>query len=177
MTTGNVQAPQYWDSCVFITYLRNRAAEAEQVGVIRDLLRQATGGRILVVTSTLSLAEVRPYADRYDAEHMGVIEDLFHTNRPYFRLVAVTGAISRRARQLGEQHRALSVADSIHLATADMEPGVGDLFTYDGVREQGMRRSGQLTDLDNQIGNPALRIRAPFVDLGPLFRGGPQLPA
>lgn len=156
---------QYWDSCMFIAYLQN---ESSRVPVIQDLIRRAKNGRIQIIISNLVLAEVRPYADQYNADHFKIVEDLLQTNRPYLRPVALTGAIARRARQIGEQHRTLSVADAIHIATAEQE-NVSVLFTYDGVRSQGMRRSRQMTDFNRKFGNSALEIREPFVDHGPLF--------
>jgi predicted nucleic acid-binding protein len=172
--TLSVVDRQCWDSCVFLAYLQNKPEEAKNVQVIRDLLHQAKAGRILVVASTFTLVEVRPYADKYEPEHMAVVEDLFETNRPWFRPVALTRSIARRARVLAEQNRVLSNADVVHIATALAE-GTPSLFTYDGVRIEGMRRSGQMTDFDGALGNPPLRICEPWVDLGPLLSTPPPL--
>ncbi|MFA7249547.1 MAG: type II toxin-antitoxin system VapC family toxin [Dehalococcoidia bacterium] len=159
---------QYWDSCLWICYLQNKVEEHERVAAIRDLLRMAEAGRLHIVTSALAIAEVRPYAEQYSMDYSHVVEDLFATNRQYFSVVSVTRAVSMLARTVGEQNRQMSVADSIHVATA-LRSNVTGLFTLDGVRVQGMRRAGDLTSYDGKIGTPPLKISEPRVSMGPLF--------
>ena len=165
---------QYWDSCLFISFLTN--LEANRVDVIRELLDQvqARKSRLRIVVSTLVLAEVRP-SETYTKDHYEEIIELFDTDRPYFQFYGLTRGIAKRSRDIGSAHPRLSVPDSIHIATA-IEAGADVLFTYDGDQKKESRRSGRMLQYHNQIGMPPLRIEVPTIDHGPLFRGLTQTP-
>ena len=167
MTTED-KTIQYWDSCLFISYLTNK--DPSRVNVVEALLKFAAIGKIQIVTSTLTMVEVRPYADQYETHHMDAVEDLFHSNRPYFRPVALTGTIARRAREIGEKNRRILYnSDCVHIATAQIEQA-SVLFTYDGESVPGMKRAPTgLIALNGKIGNPPLRIMEPYEPRGPMY--------
>lgn len=173
MTTGNTRIRQYWDSCLFIAFLKDRAEEkalVDEVGLLLQQAQRAKRGDYIITVSSLVLAEVRPYTDgRYKSEHAAIIEDLFETDRPYIRVVAATGSIGKEARKIGVDF-GLSVADSIHVATA-LQEQVDVMFTTDGSSDTGMRRSHKLLTCDGRIGTPPLKISEPKASLGPLWDG------
>lgn len=159
---------QYWDSCVFIAYLRDHPSQKTHVDEILNLLQQAEHGRIRVVTSTLAVAEVRPYADKYDAARMEFIEDLFLTNRPWFKLVALTRHYAGQARTIAERNRNLQNTDAIHIATA-IEEHADVLFTMDGFSPRDQVTPSKLLAWNGKIGDPPLRIELPKASMGPLI--------
>lgn len=59
---------EYWDTCLFIAYLKDSPDEREEVDIIDTLLRGARNGSRLIVVSTLVLAEIRRKSI-YDEHH------------------------------------------------------------------------------------------------------------
>ena len=52
---------EYWDTCLFITYLQNKKEEKDIVDIVDALLRGASQkNERLIVISTLVIAEIRP---------------------------------------------------------------------------------------------------------------------
>ena len=150
---------EYWDSCLFLVYLQNKPEEQDMVEVISALLRRAEAGDTIIVVSTLVLAELRPlYA--YDPSHAEVLWDLFHTDRPYVKIVSLSPRISELAATIGSDYNAITVPDAIHVATAWSEK-VDSMLTLDGSPDKERRRSGQLLFYDAKIGTPPLKIALP----------------
>ena len=103
--------PQYWDSCLFIRYLGDDPKtdkDRDQLENIKPLFEAAHNGDILVVVSTLVLAELRP-REPINAAHYSVVDDLFYRGRSNVRVVAVTPPIARMASELGVTHKAMTV--------------------------------------------------------------------
>ena len=151
-------AEEYWDTCLFLAYLQNKPEERELVEIISALLRRAESGDTLIVVSTLVLAEIRPLR-AYEPGHAEVIWDLFHTNRPYLKMVALSPRIAELAGTIGSEHRITS-PDAVHVATAWSER-VDVMLTQDGSTDRERRRSGQLLFYDGKIGTPPLKIEMP----------------
>lgn len=149
---------EYWDTCLFLTYLQNKPEERELVEIVSALLRRAESGETLIVVSALVLAEIRPLR-AYEPGHAEVIWDLFHTNRPYLKMVGVSPRIAELASTIGSEHNITS-PDAVHVATAWSER-VDVMFTQDGARDKERRRSGQLLFYDGKIGKPPLKIEMP----------------
>ena len=151
-------AREYWDTCLFLAYLQNKLEEKELVETISALLRRAESGDALIVVSTMVLAEIRPLR-AYDPGHAEVVWDLFHTNRPYLKMVALSPRIAELAGTIGSDHQITS-PDAIHVATAWSER-VEVMLTLDGARDRESRRSGGLLAYDGMIGKPPLTISRP----------------
>ena len=151
-------ASQYWDSCLFLAYLQNKPEERELVETISALLRRAESGDALIVVSTLVLAEIRPLRT-YDPSHADVFWDLFHTNRPYLKMVGLSPRIAELAGTIGSEHQITS-PDAVHVATAWSER-VDVMLTQDGARDKERRRSGGLLFYNGKIGKPPLKIAMP----------------
>ena len=152
-------AKEYWDTCLFIAFLQNWSDERNFVDIVAARLRKAEEGENLIVVSTLVLAEIRPRS-AYDTPRVEVIRDLFYTNRPFIRVVALSPRIADLASLVGADHNALSSPDAVHLATAWSEK-VDVLLTNDGKADKERRRSGELLFYDRKIGNPPLAIERP----------------
>ena len=151
-------ASEYWDTCLFLAYLQNKPEERELVEIISALLRRAESGDTLIVVSSLVLAEIRPLR-AYDPGHDEVLWDLFHTNRPYLKMVALSPRIAELAGTIGSAHQ-ITTPDAVHVATAWSER-VDVMLTQDGAPDRERRRSGQLLFYDDKIGRPPLKIDMP----------------
>ncbi len=155
---------EYWDTCLFLAYLKNEPVEQDIVNIIDALLRGASQkNERLIVISTMVLAEIRP-RDVYDDFHWSVVRDLFYTNSPYIKIQALTPRLADLASSIRGDHNALSPADATHVATA-LSEGVDVLYTLDGVHEHGVRRKKDLLDYDGKIGKPPLSIQVPVMPI------------
>ena len=152
-------ASEYWDTCLFLTYLQNKSEEQELVEIISALLRRAESGETLIVVSTLVLAEIRPLR-AYEPRHNDVIWDLFHTNRPYLKMVSLSPRVADEAGTIGSGHQ-LTSPDAVHVATA-LSERVDVMYTQDGAADKERRRSGKLLSYDGKIGKPPLKIKMPM---------------
>ena len=58
---------EYWDSCLWISYLNDLPEEKDKVDIIDTLIRKAQkpNSNILIVVSTIVLAEIQP-RDNYN---------------------------------------------------------------------------------------------------------------
>jgi predicted nucleic acid-binding protein len=168
---------QCWDSALFISYLTGH--ESERVKRIDALLDQFDRSGIHIVVSTFAIAEVRRLPERgiegpslgneqdvcvepFDASRLQRIQDIFRS--PDLDVRVLTPRIAERAASIGDMFPKLLPADCVHIATA-IEAKVDVLFTYDGVGQR--RRPDAMLRYDGRI--DGLRIKEPFVPLGPLF--------
>ena len=151
-------AREYWDTCLFLAYLQNRPEEQDLVETISALLRRAESGNALIVVSTFVLAEIRPLRP-YEPGHADVLWNLFHTDRPYIRIVTLSPRIAELAATIGSQHQ-ITTPDTVHVATAISER-VDVMFTQDGTGERERRRSGGLLSYNGKVGTPPLEIAVP----------------
>lgn len=127
----------YWDASAFLSYFN---AIQNRLAALNALLADASSGKIHIVTSVVSIAEVVYSADKQGVKHLSDeafarIDTLMH-NRGIVTLIEVSPVIARRARNLQREGlssgRFLSPMDSIHLATASlMEPAPAEIHTYD----------------------------------------------
>jgi predicted nucleic acid-binding protein len=155
---------EYWDTCLFITYLQDKPDEKEFVDIVDALLRGASQkNERLIVISTMVLAEIRP-SDIYNEFYWAVIRDLFYTNRPYIKVQALTPRLADLASTIGADFNNLSPMDAVHIATALSEK-VDVFYTLDGLHQHGKRRTSDILDYDEKIGKPPLKIKVPIMPL------------
>lgn len=150
----------YWDSDCIIAYLQNEAGKADQCSY---LLERADRGEVIVITSTLAIAEVLwmrggPKIGREKAE---IVNKFFR--RSIFRVVDVTRKIAERA-QLLVWENDIRPKDAIHVATA-LQSGVLFLETFDASL---IKRSGSVGEKPLLIREPvpAREPRLPFPSRG-----------
>lgn len=157
---------EYWDTCLFIAYLKNSPDEKSAAEAVDALIRtaQQPEKERLIVVSTLALAELRSRSD-YIQSRYHIVQDIFYTNRPYVRVVTLTPRIAHLASSIGSENPRLSPADAVHIATAISER-VDALLTLDGLHEHGIRRRNDLLFYDGKIGSPPLAIKPPAIPPG-----------
>ena len=136
----------YWDSDCFLAWLQ---AESGKIESCKQVLHLAEAGKVTIVTSTLTLAEVlhlrgsQPIA-RKDRER---VEAFF--KRAYIATSPVTRAIAELSRELVWDH-GIRPKDAIHVATA-LDTQVESLHTFDK----------KLIAKNRRIGEPPLVIERP----------------
>jgi predicted nucleic acid-binding protein len=121
----------------------------EHIGVLEQLTEDAENGKLKIVVSTYTLAEVikdpdgKMLSKEEDEKIVGLFENPYFIVRPVTLPIAL---LSRKiSRELGTKPK-----DAIHLATASYW-NVPEFLTY----ERG------LLNKDGKIGNPPLRINIP----------------
>ena len=137
---------RYWDSDAFIGFLKE---EADKYAACESVLEAADQGRIVIVTSALTLAEVlwaKGHPQLPDSKK-AVIEKFFKS--PYISVENVTRHISENARDLVWDN-GIRPKDAIHVATA-LHRKIPVLNTFDR----------QLLGKNKQIGSPPLCIEKP----------------
>ena len=144
----------YLDANVLLAYVND---EPERADVVQSLLEDAEDGKVQVLTSNLSIAEVAFIA--YDEEpgfgtdDEAAIDELWSPNSPVklaelSRLVAHTArSIIRKARD-NETARVRS-ADAVHLATAEIN-ACDRFYTY----EDANTRSGWNALIQADVSKP-----------------------
>lgn len=138
--------PIYWDSDCFLGWLQE---EPSKVDLCRAGIDRAKRGEVLLVTSTLTLAEVlwmrgQPRISKDRAE---LVQRFFR--RSYIRLRNVTRKTAESAQLLVWDH-GIKPKDAVHVATA-IEACVSVLETFDA----------NLVKKTGKVGDPALTIRTP----------------
>jgi len=124
----------YWDSCCFLSFLQGDPSRRE----LQTLMADAQAGGVLIVTSTISVAEVAYLAPEGPGRPLdpGVerqIEGLWRSGRA-IRFVEVDAGIAARARTLLRHALAQgwqrNPRDALHLASAQLA-SVSTVHTYD----------------------------------------------
>lgn len=125
----------YWDACVGIGHINQEPDKFPRTSYV---LSEAVAGRIQIVTSTFSLAEVlKRKCDKKESEGIDESEDdLFAEllKEPFVTVVNADWDAGMRARDLYRKHRKDGLKkpqDALHLATAVLE-NVDELHTFDG---------------------------------------------
>lgn len=137
---------RYWDSDCFLSWLQ---AEAGKAHVCEAVLEEAENGRVLLVTSALTLAEVLYLRDHtpIPREHKQKVIDFFKNE--YIAVRNVTRRVAEEARELVWEN-GVKPKDAIHVATA-LHDDLDILNTFD---QKLIAKSGV-------VGNPLLRIERP----------------
>jgi len=136
----------YWDSNCFLSHLH---AEVGQVEKCDGVLQRAERGEVIILTSTLTLAEVlwlrgEPRLQQDKAE---LVQRFFR--RSYIRVYNVTRKLAEAA-QVYVWQNDIKPKDAIHVATA-VHLGVTALETFDR----------KLIGKSGSVGSPLLLIREP----------------
>ncbi len=127
MTTESRHEIRYWDSCNWISLIAED--EAERAFVCENVLKDMVAGRLTIITSALTLAEVgarRQPAQRLNQANAKI--DSFFRQYDFLHVHDVTRSVAEKSRRLSQKH-GLKPADAIHLATA-LESGADVLETW-----------------------------------------------
>lgn len=136
----------YWDSDVFLGWFQNEAGKVERC---EGVIQRAERGEVLIVTSTLTLAEVLWMRNqpRLSKDKADLVQKFFR--RSYIRVYNVTRKIAENAQSVVWDN-GIKPKDAIHVSTA-INLKVDALETFD---EGLLKKSGQ-------VGEPLLKIRQP----------------
>ena len=159
----------YWDSCIWISIIRDEEGRAP---ICKHLLDLAKKGEVQIWTSSLTLAEV--FKKKCNAETVAIDAASDHDfdsfiEQDFIVEVQLDHDIGVMARSLLRQHPELKKpADAIHLASAVLH-NVDELHTFDHPN---------LLVLDGKVnrkdGQP-LRIVAPTMPEPPKIEESPQM--
>jgi len=134
----------YWDSDAFLGWFQE---DNGKVDLCRHTLERAKNGEVLIVTSTLGIAEslwLRGQA-KIPKERAELVRKFFR--RSYIRTYNVTRKIAENAQDL-VWDKGIAPKDAIHVATA-LSLGIPVIETFD---KKLIRKSATLDDLE--IRNP-----------------------
>jgi predicted nucleic acid-binding protein len=149
---------RYWDSAAFLAYFKE---EVGRVDHCAEVLENAENGKILIVTSALTLAEVlalkgQPRIPPEPALKQKVID--FFKNE-YISVQNVTRQVAELARDLVWDH-GIDPKDAVHVASAlTVEAPILETFDQPLIYKSG------------KVGNPPLIIREPPAPSAPRLPG------
>ena len=137
---------RYWDSSTFLMLMNKEAG----FDGCRDVLRLAEQGKIKIVRSAITLAEVVKYrgTPRLDQRRQAMIRSFF--DQPHIEVRDADRYITEAARNLMWTHGHLDTMDAIHLATA---AAMGVALIESGDND--------FLKLGGRIGRPPMEIRKP----------------
>ncbi|MXW15167.1 MAG: PIN domain-containing protein [Rhodothermaceae bacterium] len=147
---------RYWDSCVFLAYLKE---EPERVVQCDAILKAAQESKTLIITSSVTLFEVLwlDKDQRYDENSKQKIRDLFEYS--FIKIADLTRFVADQARELKWEYHDIQIKDAGHLATV-IESDVSRFETYDR----------KLIEYDKKFKNKLgqeIRIVEPFITTEP----------
>lgn len=146
---------RYWDSCAFLGWLKG---EEDKLRECQSVLEEAVSGKLQIVTSTLTLAEVlwmkKPAPpQRISKEDRDLVRKAFEGD--WLILWELDRGLAERAQDVVWDHD-VQPKDAIHVATA-LAAEVSQLDTFDGPL---LARSGQIEGLP--IGRPMVDGKLPL---------------
>lgn len=140
----------YWDACVWIALIKQESIEKKDGTVerryirCREIISMAEKGKIEIVTSALTIAEVCKSAT---VKQSGVDNLATFFDRSYILLVPVDKSVAVKAQGMQTSGLAgLKPPDAIHLASAH-RARVDEMHTYDDAL---IKLSENITGQDGQ---------------------------
>lgn len=133
MSSKHKQKSVYWDSCTFLKHLMEEPGHE----LCDDVIAEAESGNLVIVTSTLTIAEVLNIkgCQEIPAENRAKVEQLF--NQDFIEVRAVTRKTALLARDIvwterrkGKDIVKVKPKDAIHVATA-IEAEMMQMHTFD----------------------------------------------
>jgi predicted nucleic acid-binding protein len=125
----------YWDSDVFLGYIQEEPGKVE---LCDGTMQRAIAGELVIVTSTLTIAEVLWLrgGPRLSADRADLVRKIFR--RSCFRLRNVTRAIAENSQDLVWGHD-IRPKDAVHVATAlDAKAPILETFDAGLLRKSGL---------------------------------------
>jgi predicted nucleic acid-binding protein len=136
----------YWDTCLFIDLLQRTP---ERIEILSEYIAEAQKGKLCLVTSAFTLAEVVKVGRALPEEDERIIRDFFEN--PYILIQQLDRAVAEIARGIVRSHSHIKPPDAVHIASAVVAEAP-TLLTYD--REHLIPKS-------ELIGSPPLKIEEP----------------
>ncbi len=161
----------YWDTCVFIAHLTGEQKGASAISGMDEWIEKMERGQAIIATSALTLAEI--LESRLTDQKRKTYRALFQ--RKHLQLVACDEPIARLASEIrayysrtsGPDEKTISVADSIHLATAiNNSEVISEFHTFDGSdpAKGEKKRARLLIPLSGNVAGYQLRICEPHAE-------------
>jgi predicted nucleic acid-binding protein len=137
----------YWDSDAFLGWLQDEPGKVE---LCEGTLQRAKAGEVLIITSSLTIAEVlwMRGAPKVSRDKGDKLRRFFR--RSYIRVRNVTRGVAEASQDLVWDH-GIKPKDAIHVATA-LDAKATALETFDDG----------LIGKSQQVGDPPLTIRKPL---------------
>jgi predicted nucleic acid-binding protein len=149
----------YWDSCIFIAYLKNEIRQdPNDLAGINELFTLFDMGQLDIWTSTITIVEILETSitqEIYNKFQSFFSKRNFHPVDVTRRIAEISAEIRSHYYQAGLS--TISTPDCIHIATA-IYSKCGILYTFDG----GGTRPGILTLTNPIAGHYPLRIQKPI---------------
>lgn len=127
----------YWDTNIFLAWLKGEDNPPEEVGGIREHRELFNRRKVGIATSTITVAEVFQSSLSNEARQ----KLLEMEGRRNFRYVEAGIGVARLAHDIREYYcqlkddvhpATISTPDAFHLASAIVTPGCSQLYTLDG---------------------------------------------
>lgn len=143
---------RYWDACTFLGWLKG---EDDKVAECRSVIEEAVSGKLQIVTSALTLAEVLwlTQGKRIPRDDRNKVRECFAHS--WIVLWELDRQIAERAQEVVWEHN-VEPKDSVHVATA-LAAGAQQLDTFDVPLIQ---RDGKIDNL--RIGRPEIEGKLPL---------------
>lgn len=155
----------YWDSCIFLAWLRNENRKEGEMEAVKAYVRKINRREIQIMTSAIAYTEVT--ATRLP---VGVDQQFFDLMRSTnVKVVSADIRITKLARDLRDYYfsrsaefnkKTLCTPDAIHLATAILYKAK-EFHTFDGSNQNG---SLGLLNLNGDVGGHELIVCKPESD-------------
>jgi len=149
----------YWDSDAFLGWLQQ---EQGKVDLCAGTIARAKAGEVVIITSTLTLAEVLWMRNhpRITQDRAAIVRRFFRHS--YFRMRNVTRSIAESAQDLVWNH-SINPKDAIHVATA-LDADVPTFETFDSDL---LKKSGRIGTSNLVIRRPMAPEQATLPGLAP----------
>lgn len=151
----------YWDSCVFLAWLRNEQRRDGEMEGVKSYVRKLQSRQVRLITSAIAYTEV--VATKLP---VGIDQQFFDLmRRSNVSVIAADIRVTRLARDLRDYYssspdvynnKTISVPDAIHLATAILYKAV-EFHTFDGSN----KKSLGLLGLNGDVGGHSLVVCKP----------------
>jgi|SRR5680860_1348507 len=150
----------YWDTCLFLAWLRDEERKSGEMDGVREVLQRCKRREVKLATSVLTSVEV------LSAKMPVGLDDLFKGLLRRINRISVDSKIAGLAHDLRNYYvlradefdsKTLSTPDAIHLATAVLYRAT-EFHTFD---ENGSGRSLGLIPLSENVGGHRLKICKP----------------
>jgi predicted nucleic acid-binding protein len=158
MTEMNGTEIYYWDSCIFLAWLRDEDRKEGEMAAVKSYVRKLESRQIKIMTSAIAYTEVT------STKLPDGVDQIFFDfmKRSSVQIIGADIRVTQQARKLRDYYRLnwgknLCTPDAIHLATAILYKAK-EFNTFD---ESNKNKSLGLLQLDGDVGGHSLTVCKP----------------